>query len=216
MKTETYACAGCGTEVERPIARGQRPKWCPDCRRRTARVRTCKSCGKTRVIYDGVWHCSAECKPRRRPNPKPVQLTAFPLDQRSDLRRGYEDRNARLFFTAVRRYCEVDDAGCWIWQRQRTADGYPIVRFGQRKRQHQVHRLVLEMKHGAPLGSQAAHHVCANSMCVNPDHLQPVTHRDNVAEMLSRQSYLARIRDLEAALAEVDPTHPLLAVVAVA
>lgn len=34
--------------------------------------------------------------------------------------------------------------------------------------------------------------------------------------MLARQSYLARIRELEAALAEMAPSHSLLSVIAVA
>jgi hypothetical protein len=55
--------------------------------------------------------------------------------------------------------------------------------------------------------------MCANSACVNPDHLQPVTHRENVAEMMARQSLLARIRELEARLAEVAPGDPLLDVI---
>jgi heme oxygenase len=72
------------------------------------------------------------------------------------------------------------------------------------------------MKHGASLGSQAAHHACANTTCVNPDHLQPVTHRENIAEMMARKAYVARIRELEAALTEIQPSHPLLSVIAVA
>lgn len=74
----------------------------------------------------------------------------------------------------------------------------------------QVHRLTLEAKHRAPLGSQAAHHMCANSTCVNPDHLQPVSHNENTAEMMQRQYYVARIRELEDALASLSPEHVLL------
>ncbi len=78
-----------------------------------------------------------------------------------------------------------------------------------------VHRLVLEAKLRKPLGSMRAHHMCGNSGCVNPDHLQPVTDRDNIAEMHQRHAYLARIRELEAALVRLEPNHPLLYVVGV-
>ena len=78
-----------------------------------------------------------------------------------------------------------------------------------------MHRAVLEAKEGAILGSQAAHHKCANSHCVNPDHLQPVTHRENAAEMMARKSLTARIRELEVALGEVAPGHELLKVIPV-
>jgi len=106
----------------------------------------------------------------------------------------------------------VTDVGCWEWQGKLKRD-YPEVTVAGRSLQ--VHRVVLEAKCQAPLGSQAAHHMCANSKCVNPSHLQPVTHRENVAEMPARQSFLARIRDLEAALAESAPGHDLLAQVKV-
>ena len=49
-----------------------------------------------------------------------------------------------------------------------------------------------------------------NTMCVNPDHLQPVTYRDNIAEMLARSSYISRIAELEKALADISPEHPIL------
>jgi len=75
----------------------------------------------------------------------------------------------------------------------------------------QIHRAVVEASYGRPLGSQHAHHKCANRRCVNPDHLQPVTHRENAAEMLARQSLLSRIAELEEALRETSPHHPLLA-----
>jgi hypothetical protein len=100
--------------------------------------------------------------------------------------------------------------GCWEWKTKQGA--YPTYDINGKN--IRVHRLVLEAKFdGIPLGSQHAHHVCANTMCVNPDHLQPVTHRENVAEMMARQSLLARIRDLEQRLEEVAPGDPLLSVI---
>ena len=73
-----------------------------------------------------------------------------------------------------------------------------------------MHRLSLEAEHGASLGSQAAHHTCANARCVNPEHLQPVTHRENMAEMLARNSYLDRIAELEEVIRELAPNHEVL------
>lgn len=99
-------------------------------------------------------------------------------------------------------YSHVDPQGCWNWPNL-TESGYA---------KNKLYRRVLEAKIGKSLGSQAAHHMCANSACVNPEHLQPVTHYDNVAEMLARHSYIKRIRDLESALKELDPEHPLLKV----
>lgn len=69
---------------------------------------------------------------------------------------------------------------------------------------------MLEAKLDAPLGTQAAHHVCANSKCINPEHLVPATNAANIAEMKARASYIARIDELEAALAQIAPSHELL------
>jgi len=114
--------------------------------------------------------------------------------------------------TAIEEKSTKSGSGCWEWS-GRISDGYPVQRIGGKT--YFVHRLSLEAKMSAPLGSQAAHHMCANSKCVNPEHLQPVTHRENVAEMLARHSYLDRIAELEAALAEVCPQHPILQVIPV-
>jgi len=133
--------------------------------------------------------------------------------KRGALRAALEDHNYPAFIEALKAKVAVDPKGCWVWQ-GRNKNDYPIATI--KGESLGVHRVVLEAKHGKPLGSQAAHHKCANSMCVNPDHLQPVTHRDNVAEMLARHSYLKRINELEEALAAHNPNHPLLNHIAVA
>ena len=66
------------------------------------------------------------------------------------------------------------------------------------------------MRLGRGLGSEAAHHMCANSMCVNPEHLQPISARENTAEMIQRNYFLARIAEMEAEVARLDPSSPLL------
>jgi hypothetical protein len=43
-----------------------------------------------------------------------------------------------------------------------------------------------------------------------------VTHRDNNAEMMARNSYVNRIAELEQALRELNPDHALLGVIEVA
>ena len=125
----------------------------------------------------------------------------------SPFRAAYEAGDGAGVIAAARLSSTVVN-GCWIWSR-RLRDGYPHTRIG--KRDVPVHRAVLEAKHNASLGKQAAHHMCGHSACVNPDHLQPVTARENTAEMLARTYMVQRIADLEKALSEHDPDHPLLA-----
>lgn len=143
-----------------------------------------------------------------------MRSNAARFQERSQRRAAWESGDWHAFIAAVQLDAIEDEHGCWIWQRQRTKDGYPVVNVGKRK--HLVHRMMLEAKHGRPLGSQAAHHMCATTLCVNPDHLQPVTARENAAEMLARTYMVSRIAELEAALFAHDPMHPLLREIGVA
>lgn len=126
--------------------------------------------------------------------------------QRTPLRAAIEDGDADTAIALVRAMSTHTSQGCWEWRK--TRGGYPFIRVG--KKDVALHRVILELKEGGPLGVQAAHHICGNSKCVNPDHLQPATHRDNVAEMLARHTYLDRIEELEGALRALAPDHPLL------
>ncbi|MCK1802969.1 MULTISPECIES: HNH endonuclease [unclassified Brevibacterium] len=100
-------------------------------------------------------------------------------------------------------------SGCWEWQGVVDSRGYGRIGFN-RAGQFLPHRLALEAKLGKPLGELVAHHVCANPRCTNPDHLEPVTQAQNLGEMMARSNFLARIKELEDALRELNPNHPLL------
>lgn len=220
MDNRSYECQGCGATVTRPPTRGQRPKWCDGCRGKYLKERTC-SCGQTFIAPSWTTRCP-DCAlirpavPGRRhsyPPRKPKPPPSPPVDQRSPLRKAYEDGSPLQVLAEIKHKCKVDPDGCWIWQGV-LKSGYAQTKVGAKT--VQVHRLSLETWMQAPLGSQPAHHVCAKPACVNPMHLQPVTHRENTAEMLARQAYITRIRELEAALSDLAPEHPLLSLVPVA
>ncbi len=59
---QTYTCQACGEEWSRPTARGQRPKWCPDCRARAIRSpRRCPVCAEVKPFRAGNTFCSQRC-----------------------------------------------------------------------------------------------------------------------------------------------------------
>ncbi len=199
---QTFTCNSCEKPFSRIAVRGQRPRFCPACRtsRRLAN-RTCKRCGAAGVRADQDY-CSRGCTPQKQPKPKQLSMK-MPIDQRSPIRRAVEDGELSNVIAAVRQSVTIDPStDCWNWER-RLRDGYAVARVG--KREVSVHRLVM----GEPAGP-VVHHVCANRRCVNPEHLQLVTQRENIAEMLERNYYLARIAELEAALSSVAPSHPAL------
>ena len=219
-KERTYTCTGCGNEYttrRKPQGSGRfcstpcQQLWMRTDEATQARklqgylehveklpptIRECEVCSvefdyRIRVSK----YCSAACRDEAA------------RARRSDLRKAYEANDYKGMLKAIEKRAKVAKTGCWEWNRL-DSEGYPRAKIG---RKHvSVHRLSLEAKHNAPLGSQAAHHICANTKCVNPDHLQPVTHRDNVAEMLARHSYLDRIAELEEVIKEIAPNHEVL------
>lgn len=160
-------------------------------------ARACVRCGREHTL--STKYCSANCRD--------AAASARAAASWSPLRRAVEAGDYTEVLRLIRTDVVVDENECWNWQRQ-LRNGYAVVGFGRKR--VQVYRLALESKLQAPLGRQTAHHICANPACVNPYHLQSVTNRENVAEMLARTDYVNRIEELEEALRRVAPGHPLL------
>lgn len=74
----------------------------------------------------------------------------------------------------------VQDA-CWLWTGAKNDHGYGQLRVGGRSgRTFYAHRLSYEHHVGPiPVGHDIDH-LCRTPACVNPAHLEAVTHRDNV------------------------------------
>lgn len=73
---------------------------------------------------------------------------------------------------------DLTEDGCWQWQASLGADGYGRIQIA--KVSHRAHRLMWEYVVGPiPEGLQIDH-LCRNRACVNPDHLEPVTQRQNI------------------------------------
>lgn len=236
-RTYTRPCANCGTIF---TTRNKKTLCCSgECGtahwQNNSPEATCPTCGVVFKTKSAIQlYCSVKC----RPLPEPVEQTRTCIQcgasystatqrktcsdecvlaiqnaqseaQWSDLRRGYETNDHRLFFTALIADCDTGNrTGCWTWSRSRNKFGYAYAKFGEAR--VYLHRAALEMAEGRPLGVLHAHHKCANASCVNPDHLEPATAADNTLEMLARNSYIARIAELEAALASINPQHEAL------
>lgn len=67
---------------------------------------------------------------------------------------------------------------CWIWEGGKHPLGYGSLRF-EGKSQY-AHRVVYEALKGSIDEGMSLDHLCRNPSCVNPKHLEPVTHKENV------------------------------------
>lgn len=78
------------------------------------------------------------------------------------------------------------NTGCWLWTGCRSGsgseagNGYGYVMMQKPIRAiRRAHRVIYEMIKGPILGDLTLDHLCRTKVCVNPDHLEPVTQTEN-------------------------------------
>lgn len=71
----------------------------------------------------------------------------------------------------------ISDEGCWIWTAARS-HGYGVVTIDRRL--VKAHRSVYQALVGQIPEGLTIDHLCRERACVNPEHLEPVTHRENI------------------------------------
>lgn len=79
-----------------------------------------------------------------------------------------------------RLWAKVDSSGdCWEWTgAKKQGFGYGLAWFDGKLRR--AHRVFYEVLVGPIPPGRDLDHLCRNQSCVNPAHLEPVSHRENV------------------------------------
>lgn len=77
----------------------------------------------------------------------------------------------------------ITSSGCWEWQGPKSHNGYGVLSLPQNLKEllgSRVHRITYQIYVGdIPEGLQLDH-LCRNRPCVNPQHVEPVTAKENI------------------------------------
>lgn len=163
-------CGGCGADI---TARHGNARFCRTCRDGRVKIQTGQGARSAPCMVD-----DSECVAGR-------------------LRKGMCERHYRRLKTTgstdapggklyhLSRY-RVSDGGCWLWTGPMFWNGYGHISaatFGTTL----AHRAFYEA-HRGPIIERDLDHLCRVRQCVNPEHLEPVTHSENIIRGIQARS----------------------------
>jgi hypothetical protein len=90
---------------------------------------------------------------------------------------------------------------CWVWMRSLTSTGYGQWNVG-RHRTLLAHRILWEDQNGPIPEGLELDHLCRNPRCVNPEHLEAVTHVENLRRAVTTKLTPDLVREIRASSAD--------------
>jgi hypothetical protein len=90
-----------------------------------------------------------------------------------------EERNVtRRYLLSFLKQVSIDENGCWLWQGAPGSTGYGV--FYWRRKPISAHRVAYTIYKGEIPQGLEIDHLCRVRLCVNPEHLEAVTHQVNI------------------------------------
>lgn len=114
----------------------------------------------------------------------------------------------------VRAHVIEEDRGyatpCWIWQRSLTGYGYGAVSVGKRNKDL-AHRLAYRQRYGSIPNGKVLDHLCRVPVCCNPEHLEAVSHAENLRRGARVKLTADAVREIRRRYAQGDVSQKQLA-----
>lgn len=88
-------------------------------------------------------------------------------------------RNKPHTLESLKELTVVNKCGCWVWQGTKRSNGYGVTVY--RGKQTTTHRAMYQIVNEVLLGQDVeVDHTCNTRDCINPEHLEVVTHQENM------------------------------------
>ena len=101
-----------------------------------------------------------------------------------------KDSHDPILTRLERRYIPEPNSGCWIWVGSTARGGGRgqnlYGRMSTNGKDELAHRIAYMFFKGLIPDNLEIDHVCNNTLCINPDHLQAIPHIENLRRALSR------------------------------
>jgi len=91
-------------------------------------------------------------------------------------------------------YVVIDDNDCWLFTGRLSQLGYVAFHVGHGT--VKAHRVIYEYVNGPIPPGLEIDHLCRVRHCLNPEHMEPVTHRENVLRSIPYRIVTAHTREL--------------------